>query len=710
MNNNEKGRMMQAQHKQADWVLKSLVVALTVALAANAHTAWAADEKNSGENKATQTLDPVVVSATRTEERLSKVPASVSVVTKDDFEEQQANTVADVMKKLPNVDFGGGPRAAGQYPTIRGYQGSAITLLVDGARRNANPADSLSSPLYLDPYFLSRAEVVRGSSSSLYGSGGSGGAMVFTTLAARDLLKAGQTLGSDVKAGYLSGDLSRHYNARVYGQSGQLDALLAVGYRDFNAIRQGGGTTLQVNSGHGDSGLMKLGLQASDKLRFEFSHQLYQEQNFQPNNPQIDTAGQSQLTHTGQNETVLKATTIAENGEKALDARIYRSALNIQNDRNGANLPYKSTSTDTLGGSVQNTTRLSGDSLQHRMTYGLDTYQDKLSSISGTAPNSYVPDGKAQVSGIFLQDEIVVGSAWRITPSARYDKFSASATYVTASAASFSHVSPKLAIAWQTTEQLSLYGNYGQAYRTPTVTEMYTNSLLAGGVTPTANFYNFKANPSLKPETDSTLEIGANFTKGQLFTPDDNLRVRVAAFQTKAKDMIASVIVGNYVRTGFGLFRLGPNGTISQSQNISRATRNGLELEGRYNLGSWQINANYSRLRVTDDANGSALFAPPDKLAAQLRYAIPATDMSVLWGGTAVAAQDYDSTIARRRSGYTVHDLFMSWEPHNQKFRVDFGIGNLFDKKYLSYQTGNTLAGTAYEMGRNYKATLSASF
>lgn len=656
-------------------------------------------------------MDPIVVSATRTEERLSQVAASVSVVMKDDFEAQQSNTVADVMKKLPNVDFGGGPRTDGQIPTIRGYQGPSITLLVDGARRNASAG--LSTPLYLDPYFLARAEVVRGSSSSLYGSGGTGGAMVFTTLAAKDLLTAGKNFGGDVKAGYSSGDRSHHYNARIFGknESGQFDALLAVGVQDFSDIRQAGGTTLNLNSGHGNSALVKLGLQANDKLRFELSQQNYQKQSLQPNNPQIVTAGQTQLNHINQSESVLKASTVDENGEKGLDARIYRSALTNQNDPNAALTQVNnSTKIDTTGLSVQNTTRISSDSLgSHRMTYGLDTYQDKLNSIRGATPNTIIPDGTAKVSGVFLQDEITVG-ALRITPSARYDKFTASAAYVNSPAASFSHVSPKLAVVWQSSDQLSLYGSYGQAYRAPTVTEMYTNSLVAG-VAPTANFFNFSPNPNLRPETDTTLEIGANFAKGQLFSAEDNLKVRATVFQSKAKDMInTSVVVGTFNRTGFGRILLGPVGTIFQAQNVSSATRNGVELEGGYNVRAWKINANYSRLRVKDDTTGNSLFAPPDKLAAQVRYAVPATDMLVTWGSTAVARQDYDSTLLRRRSGYTVHDLYMSWEPANQKIKLDFGIGNLFDKKYLSYQTGNTLAATAYEIGRSYKATLSGSF
>ncbi|MBY0579122.1 MAG: TonB-dependent hemoglobin/transferrin/lactoferrin family receptor [Burkholderiales bacterium] len=689
--------------------LKILAVMLALALMAHQQEIWAADEND--EDGGMPTLDPIVISATRTEARLSKIPASVSVATKHDFEEQQAGTVADVMKKLPNVDFGGGPRTNGQIPTIRGYQGPSITLLVDGARRNAN--FGLTSPLFLDPYFLGRAEVVRGPSSSLYGSGGNGGAMVFTTLNAKDLLKAGQNMGADVKAGYSSGDTSHHYNARIYGESGRIDALLAVGVQDFNDIRQAGGTTLQLNSGHGNSALVKLGLQASDQLRFELSQQNYQKQSLQPNNPQIVTAGQTQLNHINQDETVLKVSTVDENGEKELDARIYRSALRNKNDPNialAATLVNTSNRIETTGASIQNTTRITSDGLgMHRMTYGLDTYQDKLNSITGSIPNTIIPDGKAKVSGAFLQDEIAVG-ALRITPSARYDQFTASATYVASPAASFSHVSPKLAMVWQTTDQLSLFGSYGQAYRAPTVTEMYTNSLVAG-VAATTNFFNFSPNPNLKPETDTTLEIGANFAKGQLFSAEDNLKVRATLFQSKAKDMInTGVVVGTFNRTGFGRILLGPTGTIFQAQNVSSATRNGVELEGGYTLNVWKINANYSRLRVKDDTTGNSLFAPPDKLAAQLHYAIPAADMSVLWGVTAVAAQDYDSTLLRRRSGYTVHDLYMSWEPRGRIFRIDFGIGNLFDKRYMVYQSGNALTANTYEMGRNYKLTLSGSF
>ncbi len=93
--------------------LSPLALAVFAALAPMT-IAFAADTHSSPANNGSDTLDTVVVSATRTERSLNKVPASVSVVKQKDFTEQQAVTVAEVMKKLPNVDFGGGPRFEGQ--------------------------------------------------------------------------------------------------------------------------------------------------------------------------------------------------------------------------------------------------------------------------------------------------------------------------------------------------------------------------------------------------------------------------------------------------------------------------------------------------------------------------------------------------------------------------------------------------------------------
>jgi hemoglobin/transferrin/lactoferrin receptor protein len=654
-------------------------------------------------------MDPIVVAATRTEERLSRVAASVNVASREEFQEQQATAVGDVLKKMPNVSFGGGPRTDGAIPTIRGYQGASITLLVDGARRNdttSGASNPLRTSLFVEPYFLKKAEVVRGSASSLYGPGGNGGAMVFTTVSAKDMLKSGESLGSSFQAGYADGNKTKSLKGMIYKQGEQLDALVGVAYQDFDWIRQGGGTYLSPNSGHALSGLLKLGMQTSDRVRVELTHDTYQKQALMPNNAQVNTAAQTQLNHIVQNDTVLKLSRTSESGEKGLEGSIYHSGLKSQNDKNPLlpALAFTINQTDTVGTSIQNTNRLSGDT--HRLTYGLDYFQDKQAAISGAAPNGVTPNGTRKVTGLFIQDEISLG-AFHLTPSVRSDSYSTSVANGATPASSNSHISPKIAAMWDASENLSLYGSYGESFRAPTLSEMYMNSQAP-------LLFKFSPNTNLQAEIDKTFEIGTNFNKQDLFTANDKFKFRAAAFKSKASNMITQVVIGtfprlppfNLVNSGYGV-GIGAN---FQAQNVASAKRSGIELSGGYQTGLWDLGANYGKVRVTDANNGNNLFSPPDKLALQVRRSLAATDLSISWNTNAVAAQNYDSTILRRRNGYTVHDLYMSWEPQTaQKLRVDFGIANVLDKRYFDYQSSNALANVA-EMGRNVKVALTADF
>lgn len=84
-----------------------------------------------------------------------------------------------------------------------------------------------------------------------------------------------------------------------------------------------------------------------------------------------------------------------------------------------------------------------------------------------------IPDGRQEVMGVFLQDEISPGSSVSLTPSLRADRFDSSASHLGLSS-SASHVSPKMVLAWQAVEGLMVYGSYGEAFRAPTINELYS--------------------------------------------------------------------------------------------------------------------------------------------------------------------------------------------------------------------------------------------
>ena len=636
----------------------------------------------------------IVVTATRTENKLTDLPAFVSEVSRDAIEERQASAISEITEGLSGVDFGGGPRSAGEIPTIRGQYGNHIILMVDGARRNDRSGVGILSPLVIDPDMLDRVEVVRGPISSLYGSGGLGGVMALHTLSATDLLKEGQRFGGEVRGGTESADDSRHLHFRLFGRSGAFDGLVAATHRTWDDLAQGGGGTLKPNDGDSDSLLAKIGIQPSEQLRFELSHHYAEEQSLRPNNPQGNNDfPMVQDNSTRLNEDRFKLERFAPNGERSVAGTLYHTVTERSADANpDASLPATRSETDTLGGDLQHTLHLG----KHRITYGGDLYRDKQTARSDSAPNGVQPDGEQTAYGLFIQDEMDLDDAWKLIPSLRGDRYTTHKRDDTQPDTDDSHLSPKLALHWQTTPSLGIYTSYGEAFRAPSLNEMYQS--LSGN----NYFANFEPNTDLEPETSRSLELGGRYAREGLFSTDDHASLAIAIYREWVDDLIESAVVGSYVHPF-----IGPR-PILQYQNVSNAKRWGLELEGDYVQGPWDWHLAYTRIRAKDEDSGEHLFSPPDQLNLQARYWLTDYDISLLWNTTATAAQDYDSNIERRRPGWARHDLFLSWTPEGS-LRIDIGVENLTDKRYASYQSANAYALT-YEKGRSLKATVSWRF
>lgn len=651
-------------------------------------------------------LDEVTVTATRTPGTLARTPASVTVVTQDDIDERQANSLSEALKLTPNVEFGGGARLNAQIPTIRGQQGSSIAILVDGARQNDVTGGNLRSPVYVDPYFLGRVEVLRGSSSALYGSGAMGGALVISTLSAKDLLQDGQTFGAGIRTGWSTSDDSRHLNARLYAQSGPVDTLIALGKHGWGAIRQGGGSYLTPNDGSSGTALVKVGYEAGSGTRWELTHNAYESSNLQNNNAQTDStisgAPAIQPVRTRQLQTTLGVTTRNEAGEKEIVAKVYNTLTSWQTDRYGSGV-YNLSETQTVGGSFQHNVGFQPAGLgAHRLVYGMDHHRDMQTGLTSTGgvigPNSVIPSGTQTVTGVFVQDEIALAGSWRLVPALRFDRFNTVANDPALSTTTNSHLSPKMTLAWDHHPGLTVYGSFGEAYRAPTLIELYS---YCGTTT---CFNQFRANANLKPELSLTSEVGLSYQRKSVYQSNDLFKLRSAIFDSRVQDLINNTSIGTYARTAapFG------SGTIFQAQNVQNARRWGGELEMAYQWPRWQAALTYATVRAVDASTGTDLFANPDKLTLSLRHQFTAA-VSAQWSNSLVSAQSYDSTVNRRRDAYNVHDVFVTWQPVGQKYKLDFGVTNLFDDRYFIYQSSNLAARTP-EAGRSVRLAFSWDF
>lgn len=132
------------------------------------------------------TLDPIVVTATRTVSRNMDIPASMTVISPEEIQNKGAVTLADALEGLPGVSvvrYNG--RSGAAYVFLNGTD--QVVMLIDGVRINSvQGVASGTGGVNLNGYGINaetieRIEVMRGGGSSLYGADAVGGVIqIFT--------------------------------------------------------------------------------------------------------------------------------------------------------------------------------------------------------------------------------------------------------------------------------------------------------------------------------------------------------------------------------------------------------------------------------------------------------------------------------------------------------------------------------------------------
>ena len=237
----------------------ALVGAIAIAMGFSA-TASAQDSINAS-------LDTLVVTATRSEEKIKDVPARISVINKNAIEKNPALNLSDLIQQDPSVyvkQSGG----MGQISEIglRGTKAVHTLVLKDGARLNSQNELGPLYPAFLDTSDVQQIEILKGPASVQYGSDAIGGVVqliskkpvksgaeltgiygennTYKTIAKADLVTdqgfyaqvGGQRLESDGTRIFESQDKSdkasydqKGYNAKFgYFQENQLDASASI--------------------------------------------------------------------------------------------------------------------------------------------------------------------------------------------------------------------------------------------------------------------------------------------------------------------------------------------------------------------------------------------------------------------------------------------------------------------------------------------------
>ncbi len=126
-------------------------------------------------------LENVVVTASRTPQILEDVVGDITVVGRDELQQAVGDSVADILARQPGVqitDTGGRQTPTGVM--LRGANTNQTLVLIDGMRINGSIQGGANWGA-LDPAAIERIEILRGASSSLYGSDAIGGVINIIT-------------------------------------------------------------------------------------------------------------------------------------------------------------------------------------------------------------------------------------------------------------------------------------------------------------------------------------------------------------------------------------------------------------------------------------------------------------------------------------------------------------------------------------------------
>ena len=183
---------------------------------------------------AATTLDPIIVTATRTPTLVSAVNASVTVISREQLVLLQGSDVGEALTQVAGIDVirSGGPGQAPLSVFIRGSESNHTLVLVDGVRLNdSNSGIAALQDIPLES--IERIEIVKGPRSNQWGSDAIGGVIHIIT---RDATQQG--FSGDVMTRYgrynstdLSGTLN--YRAAQGGISATLERQDTDGYPTF---------------------------------------------------------------------------------------------------------------------------------------------------------------------------------------------------------------------------------------------------------------------------------------------------------------------------------------------------------------------------------------------------------------------------------------------------------------------------------------------
>ena len=621
-----------------------------------------------------------VYTASRHIQKVTDAPSSVTVITRDEIQKYGYRTLADILRSVRGFDITYDRNFT--YAGVRGINrpetyNSRVLLLIDGHRINNNIYEQamLGTEFPLDVDLIERVEVVRGPSSSLYGTS------AFFAVINVITRKAEQLNGWELSFEPASFET---YKGRVSygGKYRGMDAILSSSFYDSR------GQTLfypEFNSAATNNGIARNAdydtyqhFLATVSLRGFTLQGVYSDRNKGIPTGAFATLFNDPRTHTFDSERYLDLSyqhTMSRGWDLAARTSVGRHVY----DGIYAYSPAAPGNSDLLNYDFGRGTWWSGElkvqhSLErHNLTLGTE-FQENLQQDQGNYNiNPFLPfiASRPPRSGIWAfygQDEFALTRKLSLSAGMRYDH------YYTFGGTT----NPRLGLIYHPFAQTAFKLLYGSAFRAPSAYEMFYYGL-----------GQYQANLHLQPETIKSYEFVTEQGLGEHFHLTANL----------FRNQVSRLITQRLNSSGFLVF-----------QNTTGAHVNGFEteLDGRF-LGGLQGRASYS---YTDDQNAlttQSLTNSPHHLA-KLNVIAPMLQQKLFAGLEAQFNSRATTLEGGTASSFQVFNATLLGHAMGKHLDVSASAYNLLDKKYFDPAPVGLTQDQIQQNGRNFRAQITARF
>ena len=628
-----------------------------------------------------------VYGASKYEQKVTEAPASVSIVTADEIRKYGYRTIADALRSVRglyvtydrNYNFIGvrGFNRPGDY-------NSRVLLLVDGHRINDNIFDTapIGTEFPVDIDLIDRIEVIRGPSSSLYGTNAFFGVINVITRQPADL-QGTELAGAAGSFGTYDGRVSygREYGNGIglllSGSAMHSDGPGRLYFSEFQA-RNGG------IAEHAD-GDRNYRLYGKLSLRDFTLVGAYASRTKKVPTASFDTAFNDTRFETVDSHGFLDLKYLHDFGDQTLlTARAFCDHYyyhgNYPTDTNPENLdttaapvgaPQTVLTKDLAwgtwwGGELQLTRVLPG---RNKVSLGAEFRDNSLQhqkNYDEGSPTVNLDDRRSSsIWALYLQDEIQLLDSLILSAGVRYDHYG-----------SFGGTTnPRLGLIYHPAEGTTFKLLYGNAFRAPNAYELYYDDQV-----------NNLANPALKPEKIQTYEL----IYEQYF--HEHYRSSLSGFYYRVHDLITSEPVDPSSATN----------TATRYVNVDSIDARGgeLELEGKWQ-GGVQGKLSYTFQKVENSSTGAPLTNSPDHLA-KLNLIAPLYK-ELLFAGFEEQFQSSRLTRAGQTGAACLSNLTLFSRGILPGLHLAASLYNLFDAHYADPGSPNHVQDSIQQDGRSFR-------